>query len=143
MIEKPIEILFLKQAQDFIDEIEEPVRNKFFVSMRKTKSRIFGEMDKTKKYRTLEELEDKYIGETGTPKRDQYEFELSMEILGEKLKQIRKEQRLTQEQLGKLIGVQKAQISKLESGNNSATISTVLKVFQAMKAKVKLKVEIV
>jgi DNA-binding XRE family transcriptional regulator len=99
-------------------------------------------MEKVKNYKTLGELEDKYFGKPGTPEREQYEFELSMDILGGKLKQIRKEQRLTQEQLGKMIGVQKAQISKLESGNNSATISTVLKVFHAMKAKVKFKIEI-
>lgn len=95
-----------------------------------------------KKFKTLSELEDKYYGILGTPVREQYEFELSMDILGERLKQIRKEQRLTQEQLGKMIGVQKAQISKFESGNNSATISTVIKVFQAMKAKIKFKIEI-
>ena len=99
-------------------------------------------METVKNYKTLGELEDKYFGKPGTPDREQYEFELSMDILGEKLKQIRKEQRLTQDQLGKMIGVQKAQISKLESGNNSATISTVLKVFHAMKAKVKFKIEI-
>lgn len=99
-------------------------------------------METVKNYKTLGELEDKYFGKPGTPEREQYEFELSMDILGGKLKQIRKEQRLTQEQLGKMIGVQKAQISKLESGNNSATISTVLKVFHAMKAKVKFKIEI-
>ena len=99
-------------------------------------------METVKGYKTLSELEDKYYGEIGTPEREQYEFELSMDILGEKLKQIRKDRKLTQEQLGKMIGVQKAQISKLESGNNSATISTVLKVFRAMKAKVKLKIEI-
>ena len=99
-------------------------------------------MKTDKNYKTLSELEYKYYGEPGTPEREQYEFELSMDILGEKLKQIRKDQKLTQEQLGKMIGVQKAQISKLESGNNSATISTVLKVFHAMKAKVKFKIEI-
>lgn len=99
-------------------------------------------METVKNYKTLGELEVKYFGKPGTPEREQYEFELSMDILGGKLKQIRKEQRLTQEQLGKMIGVQKAQISKLESGNNSATISTVLKVFHAMKAKVKFKIEI-
>ena len=43
MMEKPIEIILLKQAENFIDEIEEPVRKKFFISMRKTKSRIFGD----------------------------------------------------------------------------------------------------
>jgi DNA-binding XRE family transcriptional regulator len=99
-------------------------------------------MKTDKNYKTLGELEDKYFGKLGTPEREQYEFELSMDILGGKLKQIRKDQKLTQEQLGKMIGVQKAQISKLESGNNSATISTVLKVFHAMKAKVKFKIEI-
>jgi len=95
-----------------------------------------------KNYKTLGELEDKYYGAVGTLEREQYEFELSMEILGEKLKQLRKEKMLTQEQLGKLIGVQKAQISKLENGNNSATISTVLKVFHALRAKVKFKIDI-
>ena len=99
-------------------------------------------METVKNYKTLGELEDQYFGKSGTPEREQYEFELSMVILGGKLNQIRKDQKLTQEQLGKLIGVQKAQISKLESGNNSATISTVLKVFHAMKAKVKFKIEI-
>lgn len=95
-----------------------------------------------RKYKTLSELEDKYIGLPGTPDREQYEFELSMEILGEKLKKIRKDQHLTQEQLGKIIGVQKAQISKLESGASSATVSTITKVFKALKAKVKLQIEI-
>jgi DNA-binding XRE family transcriptional regulator len=99
-------------------------------------------MEPARNYKTLGELEDKYFGNPGTPEREQYEFELSMDILGEKLKKVRKDQKLTQEQLGKMIGVQKAQISKLESGNNSATISTVLKVFHAMKAKVKFKIEI-
>ncbi len=42
-MEKPIEIVLLKQAEDFLDNIEEPVRKKFFISMRKTKSRIFGD----------------------------------------------------------------------------------------------------
>jgi len=95
-----------------------------------------------RKYRTLGDLEDKYIGKPGTPDREQYEFELSMEILGEKLKKIRKENNLTQEQLGRLIGVQKAQISKLESGASSATVSTITKVFKALRAKVKLQIEI-
>jgi HTH-type transcriptional regulator / antitoxin HipB len=99
-------------------------------------------METTIKHKTLGELEDKYFGISGTAKREQYEFELSMDMLGEKLKQIRKAQRLTQEQLGKMIGVQKAQISKLESGNNSATISTVIKVFHAMNAKVMFKIEL-
>lgn len=42
-MEKTIELIFLKQAEEFLDQLEEPVRKKFFISMNKTKSRIFGE----------------------------------------------------------------------------------------------------
>jgi DNA-binding XRE family transcriptional regulator len=93
------------------------------------------------KHKTLEELEDKYFGKKGTPNREEYEIALSMEILGEKIRHIRKERNMTQEELGKLIGVQKAQISKLENGNSSATISTITRIFRALKATVKLHIE--
>jgi phage-related protein len=42
-MEKPIEIITLTQAEEFIDSVEEPVRKKFLHSMRKTKQRIFGD----------------------------------------------------------------------------------------------------
>jgi DNA-binding XRE family transcriptional regulator len=91
---------------------------------------------------TLAEMKDKYIGKIGTPGRDKYEYELRMDILGRMIKTARQERNLTQEQLGKLIGVQKAQISKLESSTNSATIDTVLKVFRALKADIHFNVTI-
>lgn len=56
---------------------------------------------------SLSELKDKTLGKVGTPKRDQYEQELRVEILDEQIKQLRKERNLTQEQLGKLVGVQR------------------------------------
>ena len=85
---------------------------------------------------SLAEMKDKYIGKTGIKERDQYEYELNMDILSHMIKKARQERNLTQEQLGKLVGVQKAQISKLESSANSATIDTVLKVFKALKADI-------
>ena len=93
------------------------------------------------KYITLEELEDKYIGKPGTREREEFESTLNMEIIGEKIKQIRKDNKLTQEELGKLIGVQKAQISKLENGSSSATIATITRVFKALRAKIKFQIE--
>lgn len=42
-MQKPIEIHLLIQAEEFLDNIEQPVRKKFFIAMRKTKSRIFGD----------------------------------------------------------------------------------------------------
>ena len=94
-----------------------------------------------KKY-TLAEMKDKYIGKVGTKERDDYEYELRMDVLGKMIKAARKERQLTQEQLGELIGVKKAQISKLESSANSATIDTILKVFRALKAEINFNVKI-
>jgi predicted transcriptional regulator len=90
---------------------------------------------------TLEELTEKYIGKKGTKEREQFEFELKLDILGEMIKKARKEQHLTQEQLGKLIGVQKAQISKIESNAKDVRFSTIMRVFEALKAKVKMSIE--
>lgn len=99
--------------------------------------------EKSKKMRmmTLEELKDRDIGKAGTPERDQYEFDLKIEILGEMIKSVRKERHLTQEQLGELVGVKKSQISKLERNTKNVTIETILKVFNALKANVKFSVQ--
>jgi len=91
---------------------------------------------------TLDQLKDRDIGKIGTPERDQYEFELKMEVLGEMIKSVRKERHLTQEQLGMLVGVQKSQISKLERNTKNVTIETILKVFNALKANVKFSVQL-
>ena len=89
---------------------------------------------------TFDEIKDKFIGKRGTAKRELYEQELQMEAIGDMIKQVRLERNLTQEQLGKLIGVQKAQISKLESNTINVTIDTILKVFNALKAKLSFNV---
>lgn len=93
-----------------------------------------------KKY-TLDELTDKYIGEKGTPEREQFEFELKLDVLGEMIKKARQEKQMTQEQLGALVGVQKAQISKIENNTKDVRLSTIMKVFDALKAKVKMTVD--
>ena len=91
---------------------------------------------------TLNEVQDKLIGKKGTPNRDRFEYELQMDLIGKAIKQTRQERHLTQEELGKLIGVQKAQISRLENNPSNVTIDTLLRVFTALKAKIKLQVEL-
>lgn len=90
---------------------------------------------------TLEELTNKYIGEKGSPDREQFEFELKLDILGDMIKKARKEKHLTQEQLGELVGVQKSQISKIENNTKDVRLSTIVKVFNALKAKVKMTID--
>lgn len=99
---------------------------------------------KTKELKTysLAEMKDKYIGKTGSQERDEYEYELRMDVLGKMIKTARQQRNLTQEDLGRLVGVQKAQISKLESSANSATIDTIIKVFRALKAEINFNVKI-
>jgi HTH-type transcriptional regulator/antitoxin HipB len=101
-------------------------------------------MKKIKRMKTfsLDEMLDKHIGKLGTPKRDAFENELRLDLLGQAIKEARLERKLTQEQLGKLVGVQKAQISKLESGMKDARIETILKVFSALKAKLTFNIEL-
>ena len=91
---------------------------------------------------TLDQIKEEMIGPVGQPDRDLYEFELKMELLGEMIRKARLERNLTQAQLGELVGVQKAQISKLEKSVNNVSVATILKVFDALKAKVKFKVEL-
>ncbi|MBQ8239365.1 MAG: helix-turn-helix transcriptional regulator [Bacteroides sp.] len=97
-------------------------------------------MAKMKTY-TLEELEDKYIGEIGTIKRDKYEANLKAELqayhIGEAIKQARLAKNLTQEELGEKVGVQKAQISRLERGKN-ITISSLMRLFTALEIPLSL-----
>jgi transcriptional regulator with XRE-family HTH domain len=78
----------------------------------------------------------------GTTERDAFEQELKLELLGHAIKEARLHHNLTQEELGKLVGVQKAQISKLENNFTNARFDTVLKVFNALNAKVNFKVEL-
>lgn len=85
---------------------------------------------------------DKHVGKIGSAKRDAFEQELRLELLGQAIKEARMHNNLTQEELGKLVGVQKAQISKLENNFTNARFETVLKVFSALNAKVNFKVDL-
>jgi len=92
---------------------------------------------------SLDKMIDKHIGEVGTEKRDAFEEELRLDILGQTIKRIREERNLTQAQLGELVGVKKAQISKIENNLTDARFETILKVFRALDAKINFNVEIV
>lgn len=91
---------------------------------------------------SLEDLTDQYIGKKGTQKRDKFENELRLDLLGQAIKQARQERNLIQEELGELVGVKKAQISKIENSTTDARFTTILKVFEALGARVNFNVEL-
>src|SRR5436190_544197 len=90
---------------------------------------------------TLDEIKDKHIGKRGTGVREPYEFEMKLAEVGDGIRHLRKQRKLTQEELGEMIGVQKAQISKLESNAGNITLETVLRVFSALRVNVSFKFE--
>ena len=91
---------------------------------------------------TLDEVQDQLIGRKGTPERERFEYELQIEWIGKAIREARQARNLTQEELGKLIGVQKAQISRLENHTGNVSMETLLKVFTALQAKVKFQIEL-
>ena len=83
-----------------------------------------------------DDMKDKLWGKRGTPEREAMETKLKEDvnayIVGEAIRKARLAQNLTQEQLGERIGVQRAQISKLEKGTSVITLPTMSRVFQAL-----------
>lgn len=84
----------------------------------------------------LSTVVDEVWGKEGTPKRDAMEKQLNEEIssysLGETIRKVRLAQNLTQDELGKRIGVQRSQVCRLESGRGNITIPVMSRVFQAL-----------
>lgn len=83
-----------------------------------------------------DDMKDKLWGKRGTPEREAMENQLKEEVnayfVGEAIRKARLAQKLTQEKLGELIGVQRAQISKLEKGKSVITLPTMSRVFKAL-----------
>ena len=83
----------------------------------------------------FEQVLDERFGKIGSPERDKFERDVEEALhayrIGEAIKAERLKQNLTQEELGKKIGVQKAQISRMERGY-SISIPTMSRVFKAL-----------
>ena len=88
----------------------------------------------TMEFYTHEEMLDRVVGEKGTPQRERLERDVDNFLIGEAIRRTREAKSLTQEQLGELMGVKRAQISKIESGK-SITFNTIVRAFKAMGAK--------
>lgn len=93
---------------------------------------------------TLDEMNDRYLGPIGTPKRDEFERKLADELhayhVGEAIKQARLAQSLTQEELGERMGVQRSQVCRIESGK-SITLSSMMRAFKALGVQVALEMQ--
>src|SRR5690554_6379976 len=90
---------------------------------------------------TLVQGENLLIGKKVTKEREEYEFELKLELIGDIIKSASKKRALDHKQLGELVGVKKAQISRLENSTGNVTFETVLRILNALGAKLSFKLE--
>lgn len=96
----------------------------------------------TNKAHKLEKLLDEHIGTRGTKNRAEFEQQCFGYVLGQHVKEVRKQRALSQVELGNLVGVQKAQISKIENGKSQLRIETLLSVFNALNAELHFSVRL-
>jgi HTH-type transcriptional regulator/antitoxin HipB len=112
------------------------------IKQKKSEKNILSRRGGEMKTYSLNEMIDSFIGKKGTKERHRFDYKLEMEMLGCMIKSARKKRNLTQEQLASLAGLQKSRISKLENSANSATVGTIIRIFQALKAEIHFNVTI-
>lgn len=78
----------------------------------------------------FDELLDIKYGRLGTSKRDKFEVKAKSFVVGEMIKEARKEAHLTQEALAEKTGTKKSYISRLENGKIDIQISTLFKILE-------------
>ena len=84
---------------------------------------------------TFDEVKDELLGKVGTSERDEHERKVADAVnafrLGEVVRERRLDQNLTQEELGKRMGVKKSQVFKLERGDDMS-LRSMRRVFRAL-----------
>ena len=149
-----LKVVLTEEAQAFLDTEEETLVIATHGIVKKTQKTPLKEITKAEEIRKeyfnnkknsimaqmklipADNMKDKLWGKRGTPEREAMETKLKEDvnayIVGEAIRKARLAQNLTQEQLGERIGVQRAQISKLEKGTSVITLPTMSRVFQAL-----------
>lgn len=87
-------------------------------------------MKTIKDTKTFDELLDIKYGKPGTPKRDEFESKAKAFVIGEMIKDARKEAQITQEELARKTGTKKSYISRVENGKIDIQVSTLFKIFE-------------
>jgi len=93
------------------------------------------------KLHTHEEMLTRHIGAKGTPKRDEFDQKVEAEIeayrVGEAIRKARLARNLTQAEVGERMGINRGQVSRLESGK-SMTVASMMRAFKAIGVEVSL-----
>lgn len=77
-------------------------------------------------------------GKPGTPEREEFSAKALAYYYGELIKETRKEQKLTQQELADRIGKERAYIAKIEQGKTDLQLSNFTQIINALGLKMQL-----
>ena len=87
-------------------------------------------MERKNNLTSFEDHLTKEYGKLGTLKRNEFKKKAKAFVIGELLREERKQANLTQEQLAKKNGAKKSYISRIENGKTDIQLSTLYKLFE-------------
>lgn len=81
---------------------------------------------------------DKRYGAVGSPEREAFRKEAYAYYMGQVIREARREEKITQTELGKRIGANKSYISRIENGLIDPTISTIYSIITALGLRIEI-----
>lgn len=91
--------------------------------------------NRIKSYDTI--LDERY-GAVGTPEREAFRKEAYAYYMGQVIRDARREEKITQSELGKRIGANKSYISRVENGLIDPSISTIYSIITALGLRIEI-----
>ncbi len=81
---------------------------------------------------SMDAVLDELYGKVGTPERDEFRKEAYAYCAGQMIQNARKQEKMTQEELAKKTGTNKAYISKIENGVVEPGVGLFLRIIDAL-----------
>lgn len=93
---------------------------------------------KESKIQSYDEVLDAKYGKVGTLERESFRKEAYAFYMGQVIREARKEEKISQSELGRRIGANKSYISRVENGLIDPTISTLYSIITALGLRIEI-----
>ena len=88
--------------------------------------------------RSVDAIMDQKFGKVGTSERDNFRREAYSYCMGQIIRDARKKEKVTQEELAKRIGASKSYISRIEKGVIEPGVSTFYRIIEALGLRIEI-----
>ena len=88
--------------------------------------------EKWKRLKSFDDILNEEVGAVNSPEREEFEARAKAYYYAELLKEQRKQQKMTQQQLADKIGKKREYISNIERGNSDMQLSTFIQIANAL-----------